>query len=512
MITKITGREVDQLEKTEVFDTLQQEIQKRLQKYPEQISEIFKIDDKHSLQATIAEVETACTKTINGASSKGAKVGKLVQERCSEISQLLEIFSGIADIVNGIDGKGGIVYGALSIFVRIARCKQDHEEITLRHFQYIRKWLPAVSEYIDLYRPERDDELLHSALDVYKLMCYFAIDAWFYCSLSKRRMWLKVIVHPPKYHIQETVNELKGAIEIFKDAINKVHHRHSVENRDEIAAMRKDFKDQETQHWKDGICTISIQIGCPKPTDPRSRARQLRRQIGKLLEDDCSYETMEVGTLRILKKKPVFQQWEESEHSSLLLLRGMNHPDSDGNAPLWLSPAIADFANALMEGQYRIAYHVPKQGESPLHTMAFVICTILRWDGGFFRQNQQFVRDILGARDEQQLEEVIPLLLRYLMTGWGSYTPDQRCYVVVDGIDKWWHGQQIPQSVKTAFKQWLAAMHETRTKVKVCFLMDSYRYSEELKWMLETLQDCATARNQVEILDSGGWRQGNKST
>lgn len=262
--------------------------------------------------------------------------------------------------------------------------------------------------------------------------------------------------------------------------------------------------------WNDFILWAQNRFGLVSNSspDPASHLQMLKEASARLSDDDNeSIASVEEGDLRTLNDRIEFKDWVESSENSLLLIRAVNHHDSDHNSPVWLSQAVAEFAMHLRDGPGKVMYHVVSSArEHPSAAIGSAICQAMVWEQNFYEMHQQEVKNALDSyqQDEENLKQSLELL-NNLLGAWSTSHDQNQAFLIIQRPDQWVQNRNknIPAAFKLIMEGFLRMLENKSSKIKICLLIDdSY-------WYLEVRYSVDSYNWRGRLKDTGRWRQAN---
>jgi hypothetical protein len=234
----------------------------------------------------------------------------------------------------------------------------------------------------------------------------------------------------------------------------------------------------------------------------------LKEASARLSDDDNeSIASAEEGDLRTLNDRIEFKDWVESSENSLLLIRAVNHHNSDYNSPVWLSQAVAEFAMHLRDGPGKVMYHVISSvREHPLAAIGSAICQAMAWEQDFYEMHQQEVKNALDSyqQDEKNLKQDLELI-NTLLGAWSTSHDQNQVFLIIQRPDQWVQNpdKNIPAVFRLIMEGFLRMLENKSSKIKICLLIDdSY-------WYPHVRYDVDLYNWRGHLKDTGRWRQAN---
>lgn len=224
-------------------------------------------------------------------------------------------------------------------------------------------------------------------------------------------------------------------------------------------------------------------------------------------DDDDDDETestasIEEGSLEVLHEKSEFKDWKARSRSSFLLLRIVNHRDTDNDAPLWLSQAVAEFATNLRRDSQKTIYHAVKRNyNEPCSTIGDIICQIMSWDEAFYKQHKQTVENVLREKDIP-LEQCLKLA-NFLITAWSAAHEQDWTYLILDGVEEWILSSraQVPADFEQVMKAFQRMLESKSLRIKICVLVDNSHWSLHIQAFMNLLNW------RGNLIDTKRWQQ-----
>ena len=269
------------------------------------------------------------------------------------------------------------------------------------------------------------------------------------------------------------------------------------------------------KEWTDSLSNIRNQLACTSPINVESYARDLRLDRIALAADDGSVSTEGHDSLESLNQCKDFNEWALCDKSCMILLRAIHGDGSNVSRPLWLSPALADYASSLPEqGGKKLFYAVQKTSEKPASILSHIICEILSWDRSFFDQQKQIVHHTLASIDlrSDNFDALLDLFSR-LAKSWYVQHPGDTFYIIVDRLDGFLQKDHSGVALRQVFQlleEVLQLMHSVNGVIKTCFLVQAGVWHENpgLHWQLNN----AVNKNSTQYFkDPGLWIQTDPS-
>jgi len=193
--------EAEDINIQEELNKLWSEAEKKYSKKRKLSDELKKGSDRDSLDTLLCKVKKDRDQNLRDRQkSMVRRTGATLTDLCTTLSKFLENYSGIADIIKGVDDKAGsIAYGGLSVLltasyllyrlhrrladyqVQVARNKNDSEKIISEALVDITESLQDIRDYQEIYKEKTLQEPIFS---VYRGVFKFVIHVWEYYNRS----------------------------------------------------------------------------------------------------------------------------------------------------------------------------------------------------------------------------------------------------------------------------------------------------------------------------------------
>jgi len=158
--------------------------------------------------------------------------------------------------------------------------------------------------------------------------------------------------------------------------------------------------------------------------------------------DEPDEESMQIGNKQALEINEHVKRWLSCLNSSVLIVTAINHANSPLGSDLWLSAALADFAEEkLTDDTSQVIFHPIQANEhNPLQIVFGILCGVLNLSQTLFREHRQAVDDWIAEfksldKSLQRLSFSLFKLVETLLKNWSARHPEKTLYIFVDRID-----------------------------------------------------------------------------
>ncbi|KAJ2898398.1 hypothetical protein MKZ38_003950 [Zalerion maritima] len=288
---------------------------------------------------------------IQGRKQGWKKGAATLQNFSTSFERFLTPYSGIVNIVQMADNQyGGAATACLTLLYTVANMKPKEEEAINSALDQMTDRLPEMDIYQRIYNP--DQVLARLLADVFVKVIVFSREATQFFQGHGTSRFTKSLRHPQTF---------QGFDQEMQTAFTKVRLRcdallaqriSSMETQlvtlaEQLAATRKQLEIADHRHDRESVMKLSEALKVFDLGDKKKRLAELRDTRVRCCgcADPTEYSTMDIASLQEL---PEFKKWQSAEHSSMLVLHGLNHSESQ-DLESWLSGAVVDFIIKHME-------------------------------------------------------------------------------------------------------------------------------------------------------------------
>jgi hypothetical protein len=296
-------------------------------------------------------------------SSTRRKLGTNIQKLAARTQEFVQEFSGIFDIIKGIDSRAGsIAYGTFSLLLTVAKNKQQHEDVITSTLEDLGRWLSRLraiekSEY-------NNDAILQFVLKIYIKVIDFGRDAVLYYSSSSSKRVFQAVVRPAQSASEKQAGEIRSLIADLMQELLIIQHDH-------IRIIKSHLERKQEQRHEQRVDNLERLFGVSSDLCAKNMIQESNRRFDGMFSKGKpkagfprKVPQLEQITLDALSERSEYKSWMANSSSCLLLLEGENYDVYDTSPRLcWLSPVAVQFYQHFDElKNCYILYHFIDEG------------------------------------------------------------------------------------------------------------------------------------------------------
>ncbi|KAF4166448.1 hypothetical protein CNMCM6936_006534 [Aspergillus lentulus] len=464
---------------------------------------------------------------VSRSTSTSRKVGAKVQQLASRIHDFMQVFSGIVEVIKGVDAQAGpIAYGSFVLLLAIAKNKQMHEDLISDTLETFRCWLSRL-KMISLAE-QRDETVQKHILEIYiKIIDFAQQSIRYYCSSSARRIF-RGISKPPQLYAKKYADEIKESIADLMQGLLVLQHTIILEMSYTTQATNRLLSDGHAELHEIHIAKVRKLFNVPPTLSAedmlqRSKGRfngMFARGKSKTGTGRRAPPRLEQVSLSMVSQCPAYKEWVNSESSSLLLLEGDNYDLYDASPRVcWLSPVTIEFYEHVKEFErIHVLFHCIEGNQRPesgvILMLKSIIIQLLEQDIHLCAKR---IDDICDAFKDPppELDELIYAMFQILETSFQEIPLGQTVYIVLDGVEHL--GSEIPQDFFGSLLHLLDRqdLKVTVTVFAVCRLgywPNKSRSNDSSRSLKEAIGLGGHVDLMSRVLYHPGWKQGTLKT
>jgi hypothetical protein len=414
--------------------------------------------DQSNVEALLQRIVQLAAQTqgdfqVSRSSSTSRKVGAKVQKLASRILDFMQVFSGIVEVIKGVDSQAGpIAYGSFVLLLTIAKNKQMHEDFISDTLETFRCWLSRL-EMIS-FAEQQDETVQNHILEIYiKIIDFAQQSIRYYCSSSARRVF-RAIYKPPQLYAKKHADEIKESIADLMQGLLVLQHARILEMSDTIQATNRHLSDRQAELHEIRIAKVRKLFNVPSTLSVEDMLQRSKGMFNGMFArskpktgNGRRASPLEQISLNTVSQRPAYKEWVKSESSSLLLLEGDNYDLYDERRLCWLSPVTIEFYEYIkgFEG-IRVLFHCIDKTQQPesgvILMLKSIIIQLLEQD---IQLCAKRIDDICDACKDPPPEpdELIDSMFQILETSLQEISLGQTVYMVLDGVEHL--GFELPQ-------------------------------------------------------------------
>ncbi|PKY00287.1 hypothetical protein P168DRAFT_307609 [Aspergillus campestris IBT 28561] len=377
---------------------------------------------------------------VSRSTSTRRQVGAKVQKLASRIHDFVQVFSGVVEVIKGADAQAGpIAYGSFVLLLTIAKNKQMHEDFISDTLETFRCWLSRLKM---ISSAEKWDETVQKHIfEIYiKIIDFAQQSIRYYCSSSARRFF-RAISRPPQLDAKKYADEIKESIADLMQGLLVLQHARISEISSTIQANIC-----QAEHHENRIAEVRKLFNVPSDLSAEDMLQHSKGMFsGMFARGKSKTGTVRRGppleqvNLETVSQRPAYDEWVNSESSSLLLLEGDNYDLYDERRLCWLSPVTIEFYEHVkkIEGLH-VIFHCIDRAQRPdsgaILMLRSIIIQLLEQD---IQLCIKRFGDICGACKDPPSEpdELIDFMFQILETSLQKIPLGQTIYMVLDGVE-----------------------------------------------------------------------------
>lgn len=147
---------------------------------------------------------------------------------------------------------------------------------------------------------------------------------------------------------------------------------------------------REYNAWKDEVRSYRDKLEISEDSLTPAEYKKLLDEKWQQYAENPDFEEMQLASQKTLEGRKVFEQWMAYQGSSILLITAVNHSNSELQQELWLSPALAEFANSRqVDNKCKVISHVMENGIHSLwDLLPVILCHVLDSDYELFSEHK----------------------------------------------------------------------------------------------------------------------------
>ncbi|KAH7063105.1 hypothetical protein B0J12DRAFT_735033 [Macrophomina phaseolina] len=439
-------------------------------------------------------------------------VGSELQGFLNCFADFLSGYSGIAECAKAADNQfGGLAYGTLSIFLRVASRKQEREEMLESQMREINRYFPRLNDWQSIYP---DETLKDRILDVFADITIFARRATEYYQYSSWRRTadaarVKGDIEVKVKEIREKLPELRADCEVRMQ--KKIHELAQAVKSLEERLQRKD-KEEDTRN----LATLHQAIGVAKiVSNQEEEIRNLDEVLRYTFQPTGRPALGRMMTWEMLLDDHVFAEWLKGRGTGMLVLSGNNDRRNTLTTLSWLSTA----ATLLVSRLHKQTPVVPAfcQKSAQMHddfrpslklTIAQLVYRLAIIRPEFLRAHGVEINGMIHGEEWNSDEQEVTLKAAFgvLEKMLSAFTPEETVYIVLDRPDKCFFDQyELHRDLHFLLSSLVTTIGSVPSKVKVLVIVGPFRPSfSTVSDFLEVGKRESLARLYMERL---GWHQ-----
>ncbi|CZR62654.1 uncharacterized protein PAC_12551 [Phialocephala subalpina] len=475
------SEEPDDSKLKEMVEKLWDEAERKYAKNKKRAEQLRQIRGCDSVEEVLKHELNAYQQKIAAKNkTRAGRAGEKLTQMCTYFSKFLESFSGIAEIVKGVNGLGGgVAYGGLSILLTVARNKQEREECIGGYLKDMTSWLEDLRDYRTIYQSPKLHEPIFA---IYKGVFQFVLSVWEYYTFNALvRLW-ENIVKPPKYTIKDTAGEVEKSVRRLLAVTAKLLHESEEDSNRKLNELYSMQKEDEVREWKD--ITMSYRRRLRLKETPWTAVEYKRSLIGSQnrYRKEPDLKNMQLGSKKTLENDEHFKRWLSCPHCSVLIITAVNHANSPLGSDLWLSLALVNFVEDKLtdDDTSQVIFHpIQANEQDPLLMVLGILCGILSLSQNLFREHKQAIDDWVTEfedpnKSRQRASSALFKLVENLLRDWSARNSRKTLFVVVDRLDICLARREEKESLRRVLKFFLSfgeiGGFNEAGKVKVFFL------------------------------------------
>lgn len=402
-------------------------------------------------------------------------------------SDFLNSYSGIVECVKAADNQfGGLAYGTLAIFLKVAATKQGRDDLLEEEIREITRYFPRLTTWQDIY-PSNELDTERRIADVYSDIILFAQEATkYYCYRSWRKL---ASSSRPKAPIESKIQDIRTNLTEIKSDFEVLMHKRIHELVDNVRRLEFKIDTKTEEEDTRNLARLSNALGLPK--NAPSKDEELR-DYNNLLRSVFQLQGFPIGrappsmTWEILEEDEEFDQWYKRMDPGLLLLSGYNWQGFSHTTLSWLSQAATLLAQRLRsEGEVtasvfcqRTLAMADSSRKSIIHVLGDLIYQLATYRPRFLRSHWVELHSMItceqwNSEDEGDILEAAECAFTKLLS---AFSPEDTVYLVLDRIDQCCHQQsEAGSQVPLALLLLLRVVKAAPCKVKILIVVAPVR-------------------------------------
>ncbi|QKX59222.1 uncharacterized protein TRUGW13939_06354 [Talaromyces rugulosus] len=309
-----------------------------------------------------AEQKKARLENIRRSSTRTLR--RNIQNLATGTQVFVEEFSGIFDIIKGIDSRAGsIAYGTFSLLLMVAKNKQQHEDVITSTLEDLGRWLSRLRA-IEKSEYDSDDAILQFVLKIYIKVIDFGRDAVLYYGSSSSKRVFQAVARLARSASEKQAGEIRSLIADLMQELLIIQH-------DRIRTIKSHLEREQQERHEQRVDNLERLFGVSSDL----RAKNMIQESNRRFDGMFSKGKPKAGFARIapqleqisldaLSERLEYKSWMANSSSCLLLLEGENYDAYDTSPRLcWLSPVAVQFYQYFDElKNCYILYHFIDEG------------------------------------------------------------------------------------------------------------------------------------------------------
>ncbi|RAO67272.1 uncharacterized protein BHQ10_003284 [Talaromyces amestolkiae] len=372
-------------------------------------------------------------------SSPRRKLGTNIQKLANGTQKFVKEFSGICDIIKGIDSRAGsIAYGTFSLLLTVAQKKQQHEDVITSTLEDLGQWLSRLRA---IEKSEYDnDAILQFVLKIYIKVIDFGRDAVLYYSSSSSKRLFQAVARPAQSTSEKQAGEIRSLIADLMQELLIIQHDH-------IRTIKSHLEREEQERHERRIDNLERLFGVSSDLCAENMIQESNRRFDGMFSKAKpkagfarKAPQLEQISLDALSERSEYKSWMANSSSCLLLLEGENYDAYDTSPRLcWLSPVAVQFYQYFNEPENcYILYHFIDEGargieDSETGVVVMLKSIVLQ----LLRENRDVCKKLFDriqhlstppAAEQESLFEILHHVLR-------AFSREKTIYIAVAGVE-----------------------------------------------------------------------------
>lgn len=372
-------------------------------------------------------------------SSTRGKLQRNIQKLAIGTQEFIQEFSGIFDIIKGIDSRAGpIAYGTFSLLLAVAKNKQQHEDVITSTLEDLGRWLSRLRA---IEKSEYDnDVILQFIIKIYIKVIGFGRDAVLYYGSSSSKRDFQAVARPTQSASEKQAGEIRSLIADLMQELLIIQHGR-------IRTIKSHLEREQQERHEQRIDNLERLFGVSSDLRAKNMIQESNRRFDGMFSKGKpkagfarKAPTLEQISLDALSERSEYKSWMANSSSCLLLLEGENYDAYDTSPRLcWLSPVAVQFYQHFDElKNCYILYHFIDEGARAFEGSETGVGVMLKSIVlQLLRENQDVCKKLLEriqqlstppAVDQEILFEILHHVLR-------TISKKKTIYIAVTGIE-----------------------------------------------------------------------------
>lgn len=366
-------------------------------------------------------------------SSTRRKLGTNIQKLATGTQEFVQEFSGIFDIIKGIDSRvGSIAYGTFSLLLMVAKNKQQHEDVITSTLEDLGRWLSRLRA---IEKSEYDnDGTLQFILEIYIKVIDFGRDAVLYYGSSSSKRIFQAVARPAQSTSQKQAGEIRSLIADLMQELLIIQHGY-------IRTIKSHLEREKKEGHEQRVDNLERMFGVSSDLCAKNMIQESNRRFDGMFSKGKpkagfarKAPQLEQISLDALSERSEYKSWMANSSSCLLLLEGENYDAYDTSPRLcWLSPVAVQFYQHLDElKNCYILYHFIDEGtETGVDVMLkSIVLQLLRENRDVCKKLFDRIQHLSTppAVEQGNLFEILYHVLR-------TFSQEKTIYIAVAGVE-----------------------------------------------------------------------------